>query len=131
MISIPVAIIVGFIILACTMNHAMSVRTQQYAKEQEEWRIMERELYTVNVPDTKSPYSLRKYFFNKKQKWGYSIVDARTGDWARSNGYHQVFYTMAEALIALNQFEIVGGFDKTVLEIIETPEKEETPKEEE
>lgn len=119
--TISVAIILGFIILAFTVNHAMSVRTKQYATEQEEWRRMERELYAVNVPDTKSPYVLRKFFHTKDKKWGYSIWDTRQEDWARSNGFFQIFYTMSQAIVAINQFEIVGGFDKTVLEVIETP----------
>lgn len=127
--SIPVAIIIGFIILAFTVNHAMSVRTKQYASEQEEWRRMERELYAVNVPDTKSPYVLRKFFHTKDKKWGYSIWDTRQEDWTRSNGFFQIFYTMSQAIVALNQFEIVGGFDKTVLEILETSPNE--PKKEE
>lgn len=124
MISIPIAIIIGFVILAVTINHTMSVRNNQYAKEQEEWRAMERELYRVNVPDTASPYVLRKNMHNKTQKWGYSILDKRTGSWVVANGYHQIFYTMKEALIAMNQYEIIGGFDKTVLEILETPQRE-------
>lgn len=127
--TIPVAIILGFIILAFTVNHAMNVRTKQFAWEQEEWRIMERELYAVNVPDTKSPYVLRKYFNTKEKKWGYSVLDTRTNDWAKSNGYFQIFYSMSQAIVAINQFEIVGGFDKTVLEVIETPPIE--PKKEE
>ena len=129
MISIPIAIVIGFVILAVTINHTMDVRNKQYAKEQEEWRNMERELYRVNVPDTKSPYVIRKYFYTKNQKWGYSIMDTRTGGWATSNGYHQIFYTMSDALIAINQFEIVGGYDKTVLEILETPPKEDKEEE--
>ena len=135
--TISVAIIIGFIILAFTVNHAMNARTRQYAIEQEEWRIMERELYAVNVPDTKSPYVLRKYFNTTEKKWGYSVWDTRYSDWAKSNGYFQIFYTMSQAIIAINQFEIVGGFDKTVLDVLETPsivpkkeEDEEKPKEE-
>lgn len=130
MFSIPVAIVVGFVILAITINHALDKRTKQYAIEQEEWRNMEKMLYQVNVPDTKSPYVLRKNLHSKTQKWGFSIMDTRTGSWVSSNGYHQILYTMKEALTVMNQYEIVGGFDKTELEILEIPQKEQKTKEE-
>lgn len=114
------AIIFGFIILAVAYNHASDVRNELYKKEQEEWRRMEYELYHVNVPDTKSPYILKSTIHTKTQKWGFSVFDKNAKKFVMANGQYTIYYTMTAALAYMNQLEIIGGFDKTNLEILET-----------
>lgn len=120
---IAIAIFAGFVILAFTYNAAQTARNNLYKKEQEEWRKMEYDLYNKNEPDTKSPYYLVQNRHSETKKWGYTIKDKRTGVYVSANGFHQIHYTMQAAQIAMNQLEIIGGFDKTVLEILETPEE--------